>query len=70
MTKSVSYQQERKTYSLEEFLSDEIRHVIQRTIQEGRSAIPEGYLRRNSASNPEFFIACEIAENSGLIVTI
>lgn len=70
MTRSISYQQERTTYSLEDFLSDEVRQVIQRTIQEGRGTIREGYLRRNSASDPEFFVACEIAESSGLIVTI
>jgi hypothetical protein len=70
MTKGVSYQQERKAYSLEEFLSDDIRYVIQRTVQEGSGAIREGHLRRNCISAPEFLIACEIAESSGLRVTL
>ena len=70
MIKKVSYQQDRTTLSLEEVLSDEIRHVIQRTAQEGRLTIREGYLRRSCASNPEFLIACEIAESSGLQVTV
>jgi hypothetical protein len=39
-------------------------------VQEGRTAIREGYLRRNCASGPEFLVACEIAESSGLIVTV
>jgi len=69
MIKKLSYQQDRTTFSLEEVLSDEIRHVIQRTAQEGRSVIREGYLRRSCASVPEFLIACEIAESSGLQVT-
>jgi len=69
MIKNVSYRQDRTTFSLEEVLSDEIRYVIQRTAQEGRSVIREGYLRRNCASGPEFLIACEIAENSGLRIT-
>ena len=69
MIKKVSYRQDRTTFSLEEVLSDEIRYVIQRTVQEGRAAIREGYLRRNCASGPEFLVACEIAENSGLRIT-
>lgn len=70
MIKEVTYRQNRTTFSLEEVLSDEIRHVIQRTVQEGRAAIREGYLRRNCASGPEFLVACEIAESSGLTVTV
>ena len=70
MIKKVSYRQDRTTFSLEEVLSDEIRYVIQRTAQEGRSVIREGYLRRNCASGSEFLIACEIAESSGLQVTV
>jgi len=70
MIKEVSYRQNRTAVSLEEVLSDEIRHVIQRTGQEGRVDIREGYLRRNCSSSPEFLIACEIAESSGLHVTV
>ena len=69
MINKVAYRQDLTTLSLEEILSDEIRYVIQRTAQEGRSVIREGYLRRNCASGPEFLIACEIAESSGLQVT-
>ena len=69
MINKVPYRLERTTFSLEEVLSDEIRYVIQRTAQEGRSVIREGYLRRNCASGPEFLVACEIAENSGLRIT-
>jgi len=69
MIKKVAYRLERSKTSLEEVLSDEIRDVIQRTVQEGRAAIREGYLRRNCASGPEFLVACEIAESSGLRIT-
>ena len=70
MNKEVVYRQDRTAFSLDEVLSDDIRYVIQRTVQEGRVAIREGYLRRNCASGPEFLVACEIAESSGLIVTV
>ncbi len=70
MINKVTYRQDRTTFSLEEVLSDEIRYVIQRTAQEGRSVIREGYLRRACVSVPEFLIACEIAESSGLQVTV
>ena len=70
MINTVAYRQDRTALSLEEVLSDETRHVIQRTAQEGRTVIREGYLRRSCASVPEFLIACEIAESSGLQVTV
>ena len=70
MINKVTYRQDRTMFSLEEVLSDEIRYVIQRTAQEGRSVIRESYLRRNCVSGPEFLIACEIAESSGLQVTV
>ncbi len=70
MINKVTYRQDRTMFSLEEVLSDEIRYVIQRTAQEGRSVIRESYLRRSCASVPEFLIACEIAESSGLQVTV
>jgi len=70
MNKHCKYQRDRSSYSLEDVLSDDIRHVIQRTVQEGRTSICEGYIWRNCASSPEFILACEAAKESGLQVTV
>ena len=70
MNNHCKYQRDRSSYSLEDVLSDDIRHVIQRSVQEGRASIREGYIWRNCTSNPEFILACEVAMESGLQVTV
>lgn len=57
-------------YPLEEVLCEEVPYAIQRTVQDGRTSICEGYIRRSCASSPEFILACEAAERSGLNLSI
>jgi hypothetical protein len=62
--------QNKKQQVLEEILTDQVRYTIQKAVQEGQRTIREGYLHRISTSGPEFIVACEVADNSGLEVTV
>ena len=62
--------QNQKQDALEEILTDRVRYTIQKAAQEGQRSIREGYLHRISTSGPEFIVACEVADNSGLEVTV
>ena len=59
-----------KQDALEEILTDQVRYTIQKAVQEGQRMIREGYLRRISTSGPEFIVACDVADKSGLKVTV
>ena len=62
--------QYQKQAVLEEILTDNVRYTIQKAVQEGRRTIREGYLHRISTSGTEFIVACEVADKSGLKVTV
>lgn len=62
--------QNQKQQVLEEILTDQVRYTIQKAVQEGQRTIREGYLYRISTSGPEFIVACEVADQSGLKVTV
>ena len=62
--------QNKKQQVLEEILTDQVRYTIQKAVQEGQRTIRQGYLHRISTSEPEFIVACEVADNSGLKVTV
>lgn len=62
--------QNQKQQVLEEILTDQVRYTIQKAVQEGQRSIREGYLHRISTSEPEFIVACEVADQSGLKVTV
>ena len=62
--------QNQKQQVLEEILTDQVRYTIQKAVQEGQRTIREGYLYRISTSAPEFIVACEVADQSGLKVTV
>ena len=54
----------------EEILTDQVRYTVQKAVQEGQRIIREGYLHRISTSGTEFIVACEVADKSGLKVSI
>lgn len=64
------FYQNQKQDVLEDVLTDHVRYTIQKAVQEGQRTIREEYLHRISTSGPEFIVACEVADKSGLKVTI
>jgi hypothetical protein len=69
MKKEYTIEYGREIDCLTDCLSDEVRHVIYRVVQERGSAIREESIWRRSASQPEFALACQVAEDSGLRIT-
>lgn len=59
----------KQTDFLGDCLSEEVRHVIYRTVQERGGVIREESIWRRSASQPEFILACQVAEDTGLQIT-